>query len=168
MAAHDWPPLVDKADLEGQPGAPFTDAQVKTATDVVRAAAGWHIAPEVTETLTLDHDGSRLLVLPSLHVVDVAAVRDITGSTPRDLTGWRWSGAGMIEGRFPAGFRAVEVELTHGYATVPDALLGVIAGATSGRIRSHQAGPFQVTFADEQGATNPQAVLARYTLPSRP
>lgn len=168
MAAPDLPPLVDAADLEGQPGAPFTDAQVSTAADVVRRAAGWHIAPEVTQTVTLDHDGSSVLQLPSLHVTDVAAVRDVTGPEPRDLTGWRWSAAGMISGRFPSGFRAVEVEFTHGYESAPEALYGVIAGATSGRIRTHQAGPFSITYADDQGSTNPQAVLSRYALPPRP
>jgi hypothetical protein len=123
------PALVVAADLDDFPGAPFADSVVQSAGETVRAEAGWHIAPEVTETLTVDSDGGRHLLLPTLRLVDVTEIRDVTGNTPRVLTNWRQSGKGILyrEGGWPAGLSALEVDLTHGYAECPSALLPAVA-----------------------------------------
>jgi hypothetical protein len=44
--------LVSPYDLEDFPGAPFSDTLVDAAVSEIRGEAGWHIAPQVTETLT--------------------------------------------------------------------------------------------------------------------
>ena len=44
------------------------------ACDAVRGYCEWHIAPSVTETLTLDGPGGSVLHLPSAHVTAVASV----------------------------------------------------------------------------------------------
>ena len=58
------------------PDAPAgVDAGAWAATVAeVRAYCGWHIAPVVTETLTLDGPGGHLLVLPTLRLVDLLSV----------------------------------------------------------------------------------------------
>src|SRR5690606_40983530 len=58
-----------------------------------------------------------VLILPTLRLVSVSEVRDMTGDEPRVLTGWRMSQAGMLSrrGGWPSGFGAVEVDVVHGY-----------------------------------------------------
>lgn len=167
MAGQDIAPLVYAVDLADFPGAPFKDSTVKAAAGQVRRICGWHIAPSLTQSLTLDHDGSSVLYLPSLRVTDVASVRDLTGSTPREISNWRWSGAGMIEGSFPGGFRAVEVTLTHGYAECPDDLLPVLASRTQRRAMQESLGSRSVSYSAE-GDRAFESTLESYRLGPRP
>lgn len=144
--------MVDLAtvdDLAGLPGGPFSPEAVRAAGEIVRRMCGWHVAPSVTETILVDSPGGDVLWLPSRHVTDVATVRDMTGSDPVDLTGWRWSEAGLLSGRFPAGFRAVEVTLTHGYPSCPADLLPVVADRTRRRVMAESLGARSVTYGTE-------------------
>ncbi|OOB90743.1 hypothetical protein [Rathayibacter sp. VKM Ac-2630] len=88
---------------------------LEAANGAIRRECGWHVAPSVTETLTLDGKGGRLLLLPTGHVTAVSSV--VVGGV--DLTASAdWSTSGMLElraGAFPRRFRAVQVTLTHGY-----------------------------------------------------
>lgn len=122
--------LVDPPDLADYPGAPFAGSVVDAAVANLRSDVGWHIAPEVTETLTVDGSPDQTLILPTLRIVSVSAVRDVSGDTPVALTGWKMSArSGMLwrsEG-WPNGFGAVEVDLTHGYTDTPAELLPVVA-----------------------------------------
>lgn len=163
----DLDPLVYKEDLADFPGAPFKDSTVKAAAGQVRRICGWHIAPSLTQSLTLDHDGSSVLYLPSLRVTDVASVRDLTGSTPREISNWRWSGAGMIEGSFPRGFRAVEVTLTHGYEECPADLMPVLASRTQRRAMQESLGSRSVSYSAE-GDRAFESTLESYRLGPRP
>lgn len=170
MGSNDWPPLITDAELDGF-GGPFTPGQVAAAIEKVRLAAGWHIAPTITETLIFDHDGASVLPLGSLHVTGVESVRDVSGATPRDVEGFRWSSSGMVSGRLPCGFRSVEVTFTHGFEKCPEALLPVIAEAArvEGRARSQGAGPFQVTYMnDDDNFAAAQRVLDQFKLGPRP
>lgn len=96
------------------------------ASRIVRDYCGWHIAPSLTVTLTLDSDGGNLLLLPTLKLTDVAEViaDGCTLDVENDL---RWSELGVIElrrhRRFPQGYRTVQVAMTHGWATVPASLI---------------------------------------------
>jgi hypothetical protein len=73
------------------------DAWAATVAEV-RAFCGWHIAPEVTETLTLDGPGGYVLVLPTLHLVDLVSVtNDGTAVTDPASTGTsEWSGVKAV------------------------------------------------------------------------
>ncbi|MGV9181816.1 hypothetical protein [Arcanobacterium canis] len=88
------------------------------ASETIRAYCGWHVAPSLTETITLDAHGDHTLHLPSMHVTDIASVKIWGEDVTNDIT---WSAAGMLQYRprsrhvFPDGFRAVEVTLTHGW-----------------------------------------------------
>lgn len=162
--------LVSTSDLEGMDGAPFSQARVKAAAETVRRMAGWHIAPSTTEVVTVDHDGGSTLLLRSLYVTDVVAVRDVSGPTPRELTGWRWSQAGMISfaGGGPCGFRSVEVEFVHGYESCPADLLPVIASSIERRIVQESLGSRSVTLANDDLGMGASSVLSMYSIRARP
>lgn len=164
--------LVTPEDLADFPGAPFAEPVVRSASESVRAEAGWHIAPEVSETLVIDSPGGRVLMLPTLRVVEVAEVRDLTGGAPRVVGGWRLSQAGMLSlaGGWPAGFGAIEVDLTHGYESCPADLLGIVAErslrtAKDSTVVQESLGSRSVSYRDAPLASS---VLSRYRIPSLP
>lgn len=143
------------------------------AVAVVRAYCGWHIAPVLTETVTVDAQGGRALVLPSLRIVDVAEVK--VGD--QVVTDPEWSAAGFIRGRWPDKLRSVTVTWTHGYEGSPLALVAAtrrlvdIGGVPAG-IRSRATGPYSVTYRDAEAIVDQDfylsTVLSVYKLPPRP
>jgi hypothetical protein len=167
------PDLATSVDLADFPGAPFNEQVVRTVCETVRGECGWHIAPVVTETLTVDSRGGQLLLLPTLKIATVTEVRDVTSDTPRVVTGWRVAPSGMLvlAGGWPRGYAAIEVDLTHGYATCPEDLLGVIAeragrGIRDSTVQQESLGSRSVTFAVGSGAISP--VVARYRVTGSP
>lgn len=119
--------LITREDIgaltESEPA--FTDGQLDVAVSIARTYCRWHIAPTLTQTLTLDGRGGRLLALPSLHVVDVTAVT-VDGV---EVTDFEWSDNGTLErcAGWPAKRRSIEVTLEHGHAACPDDVAGVVA-----------------------------------------
>lgn len=157
-------PLIQPADLVGFRGAPFSAKVTSAAAASVRTKCEWHIAPSVTETVKLRAGGS-VVLLPSLHVTDVASVVDVNDA---EITGWDWSPEGIIElpyGGFP---RFVTVTFTHGYPDCPDDLLPIIAeravGQASGRIKSESLAGRSISL---EGGDDPSSVLAKYSLNGR-
>jgi hypothetical protein len=121
--------LASPTDLADFPGAPFTEAVVDAAVATLRLEAGWHIAPQVTETVTVNAGGGTDLILPTLHLVNVTEVREVSGSTPVVLTGWRQSRIGILtrNAGWPRGLEVIEVDMVHGHTETPPELLSVIA-----------------------------------------
>lgn len=172
--------LVSPDDLLGFPGAPFEDGVVDAAVADLRKVAGWHIAPMLSETVALDVDAGRSVILPTLRLNAVTAVRNATSLTedPTDVAEYRTTPtlrfrAGIVDRPcwWPCG--VLEFDITHGYDTCPAELLPIVAaacrqiGADSRSIQSQNAGPFSVTYRDpSSGEIEP--ALARYALPSRP
>lgn len=148
----------------------------------VRSYCRWHVAPEVTETVTLDVAGyGPMLFLPTLRLGSVSEVRDVTGDEPRTLDGWRKTAAGMLSrpGGWPAGFSAVEVDMVHGYDECPADILAVAKAMVSvspelASATQFQGGPFQISSPayTTAGAASlsyaQQSVLDRYKIPYRP
>lgn len=132
--------LVHPDELEGFPGAPFTEEQVDAAVAALRRAAGWHIAPVREETVTLDvtRMESRLR-LPTRHLLTVDEVRDVAAEETVDEADYRVSLPKALvwraSGYWPEGYGAVEVDFTHGYAECPPDVLAVVAMAAQ-RVRS--------------------------------
>lgn len=160
-------PLVSAADLTGFPGAPFATAVVDAAAGQVRAECGWHIAPGVTETVTLDPAGSTVVLLPSLQVSSVTAVRAEDGTA---ITGWKSRPNGVL--RYSAGWpETITVDFTHGYAKCPPELVAVIAERANrikgGGVKSESLAGRSVALDTAQGEVTPE-VIARYTIPGRP
>lgn len=168
-------PLVNPNDLSEFPGAPYAVWVLNAAAESIRDECGWHIAPVRTETLTLDSDGGRILLLPTLRLVAVTEVRDVTTETPTVLTNWRKSAAGMLSrpGGWPNGLGAVEVDVVHGYDECPSSLYPVIAdrcvqASRDGTITQESIGARQVSFGVTPGQGTLVATLARYKIPPTP
>lgn len=164
-------PLAVAADLSEY--GTFSDDAVEAAGESIRSETGWHIAPTATETLVLDSEGGYALMLPTLHLIEVTEVRDVSGDTPAIITGWRKSVAGMLilpYGRWAVGAETIEVDIEHGYETCPLELLPVLArrirdnAATSaGQVRLGSLS-IGTTSVGTTVTAQDEAVIARYSL----
>jgi hypothetical protein len=163
-------PLVSDSEVEPFEGAPFAAGVLEAAAGAVRSTAGWHIAPEVTETLTVESHGGTRLVLPTMYVTAITAVRHVAeDGTETELTTFRWRPEGVLirSCDWPCG--AIEVDLTHGYEECPPELWPIVAAearkaSSDKRVRSISRGPFSESYFDD--SVDP--TLARYSLPPRP
>lgn len=119
-------------------GTDIEQTRLDAVTSAVRGFCGWHIAPSRRETLILDGNGSSALLLPSLHVTEVHAVRE----NGIELDDVQWSEKGML--RHPSlwtdRWRGVEVDLTHGHATAPAEITAAIFDLV---VQAVDAGPGQ-------------------------
>lgn len=148
---------------------------VRQAQGTVRRYCGWHIAPEVTETLTLNGSGSRSLWLPSLYVTDIGSITDC--GTTVDADDYDWSANGYVQRRTGCWtFRArqIVVDLTHGYEEIPDELIGVAVSLAARRASSpagykrETTGPFSVEHGGREFLQDELDVLNTFKLPPRP
>lgn len=142
----------------------------------IRDYCGWHIAPSVTETLTVDGPGLRTLLLPSLRITAVAAVTQDGTAVP--ATEWEWSELGMLRHRsgvWTDRWRGITVTLTHGYDTAPAGVLGVILDVVSDAVATplgggpEKVGPFEFPAGGGTAFRAHQlAVLNRYRAAAGP
>lgn len=140
----------------------------------IRGECRWHIAPSLTETVTLDGDGSGVAFLPSLLVTAVQSITvDGIALTEVDQL---WSAAGIITGVYSTRMRGIVVTFTHGYAECPAELLTIAygmaaAGATQRLAAQERSGAEQVTWSQAAlaGATGipewHRSTIARYRIP---
>ena len=132
----------------------------------IRDICGWHIAPVLTHTLTLDGPGTATLLLPSTHVTAVTTVTEDGTALAADQ--WEWSEVGMLRRRsgvWTERWRGIKVTLTHGYDQAPPGILGIILDvvADAGAPPAEKMGPFE--FAGTAGTAfkaHQLAVLHRY------
>ena len=122
------------------------DARIAAVTAWVRRFCGWHIAPSVTETITVNGSGTRIIALPTMHLTDVASVTEHGRPVPVE-----WTEVGLIRhpGRWSDSWRSVEVEFTHGFDEAPADLVSVIIDAalrmpTPGEHSIKKVGPFEL------------------------
>lgn len=116
-----------------------------SACAAVRAYCRWHVAPAVTEALTLDGPGGDLMFLPTLRLTDLTSITndgDVVSSP-------EWSTSGMVRGAgcWTSKFRGVVAEVTHGYDECPAEVLTVVAEMVASAGRS---GVSSVTNHDHQ------------------
>ena len=122
----------------------------------VRSLCGWHIAPQVTETITVNGSGTPLLMLPTMHLV---AVTDVTidgyvVDNPRPKVNGvvllSYLPNSPVDPQFTTwgdGWGDITLTITHGYPVCPDELLEVtkrIARAPQVWGKRMQAGPFSI------------------------
>lgn len=166
----EYPPLVVAEDLPPGQGAPTQD-ELDTIADGVRRHCGWHIAPVVHETITLDSNGAATLVLPTLMLQDVMAIRYWDGTSMVPLTGWDartgWSertAAIHLSGGFPVGRRALEVDVLHGYTKAPPSLvaglLRLLLGPGAADVASESLPGHAVTYRGTTAYTQTAGMLA--------
>lgn len=132
---------------------------LQAAQASVRRFCGWHVAPSLTETVTVDAYGGRTLLLRTKHLTGLESVlvddEDVTDRV-------RWSPAGILTlraGCWPDDVGAVTLNMTHGYGAeeVPDvvALIATIAKRASsqpGIVASQSVNGASVSFLTAGGA----------------
>jgi hypothetical protein len=145
--------------------------EVTPGLAAVRSWCGWHVGPSVTETIRVESGGGRVLLLPSLHVTDVTAIRDESGN---EVTGYKWRDNGIVRGHWRCE-ELYEIDLTHGYETMPSELLGIVdrldAEGGDRVLTSVTRGPFSESYGSTDLEAQPittRAIIGRYRLPSRP
>lgn len=113
------------------------------ATARVQAYCRWHIAPSITETITVDGSGGYRQLLPTMRISALTAVVS-DGTTLVEGTDFAWSADGYLDSLDPGTLfssrpRSIAVTLTHGYDTMPDDVQQVIervaARGDSGALR---------------------------------
>lgn len=159
-------PLATPEMLSDFPGAPFVSSRVQVAGEQIRREAGWHIAPVQEETVVVSGSGGRVLLLPTLRLVSVSAVRDVSRDEPQVLTGWRVGADAMLvrSSGWPAGDSNLEVDLVHGFDTCPPELLPVLVERVTGRrVMQESLGSRSVTYAPDAGDS-----VSFFRLPARP
>ena len=146
------------------------------ACAAVRAYCGWHIAPSVTETVTVDGSGGPLQTLPTLRLTALSSITN-DGTAVTDP---QWSEAGMVRADcvtwWTWKFRGVTADITHGHDVCPPEIVGVLAEAASrGAAGSAVNQVGQVRMGGVSGTPGAAAfvlertaVLDRYKLPPRP
>lgn len=160
--------LVQPDELTDFPGSPFVPGVVTSAGDAVRSECGWHIAPPLTETVTVTTGRGRHVFVDTQRLTAVTEVRDVTDVTPVVLDGVTFTPDGTLSrvGGFGCD-RTLELDIVHGFAACPPALLPIVAAAarTAGARSAVQKslGSGSITLSsDADWATS--ATVAAYTV----
>ena len=132
---------------------------MQAAQAAVRAYAGWHVAPVITETLRTDAYGGRVLQIASKHVVEIEKIEVYGADWTSEVD---WSEAGTLQlrrGHWPDAPGAVQVTLTHGYEleVVPQiaaliVAVGKRARSMPGPVMSQSVNGSSVTYMSGGGA----------------
>jgi hypothetical protein len=116
----------------------------RAAVSAIRGYCNWHIAPSVSEEVTVDGPGGYLLALPTLYLTDVSSV--MNGGA--ELLNPTWSRKGTMRSPqycWSSELSGVVVNITHGYDEFPDDVLAVarsMARAGSGSVATQMtSGP---------------------------
>lgn len=93
---------------------------IKSASEAVRKYCRWHVAPVITETVTVPTQGGRLVLLPTLRVVDVTGFK--VAGVEQDVATLDWATFGMVRlsCQAPTSLRGVEATIIHGFESAPD------------------------------------------------
>lgn len=92
---------------------------------------GWHIAPQRTDTVTVDGSGSPIQALPTMRLVDLVSVTE--DGTAVDVSDVQWSEAGYLwrSTSWTRRLRGVVAEIEHGYATTPATIVSIVCAAAA-------------------------------------
>jgi hypothetical protein len=156
----------------------------RAAISAIRGYCGWHIAPSVTEVVTVDGPGRGMLQLPTLHLTAVTSVTNDSEVVDLTSTEFQWNERGALRQRcnyWTYAWRGVTAEITHGYEDFPQDVLAVARDMAKAADRvgasAYTSGPHQVQFGVTGAGTQAGAVgmsdlqklvLDRFALPKRP
>lgn len=108
--------------------ATTADLLVSAASDAVTDFCGWHIAPNQTETLTVDGSGTQIQPLPTLYLTGVTALTE--AGTTVDVSRLDWSAHGVLQKRSGALWtsrrQGVVATVQHGLAAPPGWLVTMV------------------------------------------
>lgn len=142
---------------------------LKTAEQAVRSYCGWHIAPEITETVTVEGSGATLL-LPTLRLGAVTSIERDGVDIPLDTI--RWKPNGVVRG-YAFGGAEYDVTFTHGYFETPGDIAGAVAALASEgldgvrRLKSWTKGPFAESY-HATAFDSERVTLDRYRITAKP
>ena len=152
------------------------------ACAAVRSFCGWHVAPSLTEPVTVDGPGGDTLLLPTLHLTNLT---DVTNDGA-PVANPEWSATGMVRGSWTSKFRGVVATMTHGHSACPPELLAVVKAfahrlvfdrAAASGAQVSQVGQIKYVLPTDttgeastewSGPAHEVAVLDRYRIPARP
>lgn len=177
------PPLLDLAAFQALvTGTDLEATRLAGIVQEIRDYCGWHIAPAVDETFTLDGSGGTVQQLPTLRLNSVASVTECGIVLAAD--GYEWSQDGSLRKwcYWTNRYRGVVVQANHGHETVPENIVSVILDAASSAIAApvgdavvgdepEKMGPFEWGARPDRGVVLTAAqrrVLDHYRLPFRP
>lgn len=127
---------------------------LKAAQGAIRRACGWHVAPVITETLTLDGRGGKSLLLPSKRVASIASVVNDGQDVTEQVKFSRRAGVLTLASGWSCDVGSIEVTLTHGYKSedVPEVAALIVtltkrAATGGGAIAQQGIGPASVRYA---------------------
>lgn len=159
-------------------------AIIEQVQAAVRSYLKWHLSPEITETVTLDGDGSNYLWLQSLNVTGVTSVTNEGTVLTSDDYDWSANGYLKLTGwcdYWSTRPRQVVVTFTHGFSEPPADVVGVVAAIASRAATSptgttsEQAGQVRLTYGTFNGVSGGVALLQHerdilnvYRIPARP
>lgn len=146
------------------------------ALAAARAYCGWHVIPEVEETVTADGPGSPLLVLPTLRLVELTELSE--DGTDLAIDEVEWSGRGLVRkagrGCWTGKYRGITAKIKHGFASAPDFNTAVLAAVDRvGAGGAETVGPFKFPDAGSASAGSTfsaaeKAILDLYRLEPQP
>jgi hypothetical protein len=134
-------------------------AALDTASAFVEAYLGQPVELVEDDELILDGSGTRVILLPAWPVTEVSSVT-VDEEALVEGEDFSWSRTGelrSLRGSWPSTLRSVEVVYSHGWVTIPTAIVGVVA-AVAGRlydsplaVRQETMGSYSVTYAASGG-----------------
>lgn len=137
---------------------------------LIRSYCGWHIAPVILETVTVDGSGGSAQLLPTLRLVEVLSITN----DGKPVTDPQWSQMGAVRGCWTGKLRGVVAEIRHGYVECPAEVAAAVErlGRTErmaglGTVRIGQVSVQAEAPQVESPAMDPYvtAILDRYRLP---
>lgn len=187
-------PLASTAQLAAHLGVSSIDATIggqalAGASGVVRDFCDWQISQVIQDTFVLDGNGTGLICMPTGLVTQVYSVQLdymilqplVHDGTVAGQYGYEWGTHGTLERGpmwyWPKGRRRVTVVLDHGYATIPDSVVGVTCAVAARAmdnpesVRMRRVGETSETY-DGAALTayglspNDMVILGRYRLGS--
>lgn len=129
------------------------DLYLRAAQAAVRRYCGWHVAPSMEVSGTVDSTGSRILRLP---LMGLSELHELGAYGADVLSGARWTDDGLVELPLavPAGVAAISYRATAGYDVdeVPDLRTVIVqvarraANAPAGSVRSQSVNGASVSY----------------------
>jgi hypothetical protein len=153
-------PLITVDDLAGYMQRPIdrfsATVCVTGASGLVRAYCGWNLS-RITETLTVDANGSGSVNLPTLRLNDVTEVRVAGAVLDGSQYGWATNGVLAFTARsaWPSGLQCIAVDADHGYDPIPDEI-GIVVAAIAGRLYGNPEGLMQKSSGDDSRSYGPR------------
>lgn len=156
------------------------ELELAAAAGQVESLCGWHIAPQRTDTVTVDGSGSQIQELPTLHLVDLVSVTEDGTAVDLDGVGVQWSATGYLwrPSVWTRRLRGVVAEIEHGYAATPPEVVAIVcANAVRGLtlvpgVSRETSGGESISYSPGEGVAltdqEERVLTRRYQITNRP